>query len=98
MHLYLDGRLEKANGHIPRGGTRTLRRVGTYVHHYFTRMTKGDDQFPNGSGAAKAGRLALNAVSGLVPFAGGLLSAAASEWSEREQDKINAFLRHWLEM
>lgn len=61
-------------------------------------MTKGPEEPRKESKGAKAGRLALNAASGLVPFAGGLLSAAAAEWSEREQSKINAFLRHWLEM
>ncbi|WP_449396278.1 hypothetical protein [Devosia riboflavina] len=61
-------------------------------------MSEDSPEFPKSSKGAKAGRLALNAASGLIPFAGGLLSAAASEWSEREQDKINAFLRHWLEM
>lgn len=40
----------------------------------------------------------MNAVSGLVPFAGGILSAAASAWSEKEQERINSFLRHWMQM
>lgn len=61
-------------------------------------MTKTPDEPPKDSKGAKAGRIALNAASGLIPFAGGLLAAAAAEWSEREQSKINAFLRHWLEM
>ncbi|MEP7457062.1 hypothetical protein [Phyllobacterium sp. SB3] len=55
-------------------------------------------EFPEGSKAAKAGRHALNIVSGAIPFAGGLLAAAAAAWSEKEQDRINAFIKHWLEM
>lgn len=54
--------------------------------------------FPEGAQGGKAARGAMNIASGLIPFAGGLLSAAASAWSEKEQDKINSFLRHWLEM
>jgi hypothetical protein len=50
---------------------------------------------PKGSGAARG---ALNVVGGLIPFAGGLLSAAASAWSEHEQNKINDFLHHWMQM
>lgn len=54
--------------------------------------------YPEGAKHGKAARGALNVASGLIPFAGGLLSAAASAWSEKEQDKINSFLRHWLQM
>jgi hypothetical protein len=56
------------------------------------------NQFPEGSKGGKAGRAALNAASGAIPFAGGLLSAAASVWSEQEQSRINEFLRNWLKM
>lgn len=56
------------------------------------------DDFPQGSKGSKAGRIALSAASGLIPFAGGLLSAAAAEWSEREQERINSFIKHWLKM
>jgi hypothetical protein len=28
----------------------------------------------------------------------GLFSAAAGAWSEHEQDRVNAFLKHWLKM
>lgn len=55
-------------------------------------------EFPKSSNHGKVGRAALNAASGAIPFAGGLLSAAASAWSEKEQDRINSFLRHWMEM
>jgi hypothetical protein len=52
-------------------------------------------QGPKGSGVARG---ALNVVGGFIPFAGGLLSAAASAWSEHEQNKINDFLHHWIQM
>jgi hypothetical protein len=47
---------------------------------------------PHGPKGSSVARGALNVVGGLVPFAGGLLSAAASAWSEHEQNKINDFL------
>jgi hypothetical protein len=53
---------------------------------------------PEGSKGAMVARGALNVASGAVPFAGGLLSAIASAWSEREQSRVNAFLYHWLQM
>jgi hypothetical protein len=53
---------------------------------------------PEGGRGGFAARAALNAVSGAIPFAGGLLAAAAGAWSEREQQRINDFLYHWLQM
>jgi hypothetical protein len=58
----------------------------------------GVPELPQGAKGGMAARGALNALSGAIPFAGGLLSAAASAWSEREQNRINEFLRHWIEM
>jgi hypothetical protein len=55
-------------------------------------------ELPQGAKGGMVARGALNAISGAIPFAGGLLSAAASAWSEREQNRINAFLHHWLQM
>lgn len=43
-------------------------------------------------------RDALNAISGAIPFAGGLFSAAANHWSEREQERAMEALRAWLKM
>jgi len=43
-------------------------------------------------------RGALQVVGGLIPFAGGLFSAAAGAWSEEEQRKVNDFFRAWLQM
>jgi hypothetical protein len=48
-----------------------------------------------GGGVARAG---LNALGGAIPFAGGLFAAAAGAWSEKEQARVNDFLRHWIEM
>jgi hypothetical protein len=59
------------------------------------------DQLPEMPKAAKGAgvtRMILNAASGAIPLAGGLLSAAASAWSERDQGKINDFLHHMMEM
>lgn len=47
---------------------------------------------------SKFARGALNAISGAIPFIGGVFSAAAGAWSEAEQEKVNSFLRHWLKM
>lgn len=55
-------------------------------------------KFPEGKKGGKAIRGALNVIGGFVPFAGGLISAAASTWGEHEQDKMNEFFRHWVEM
>lgn len=46
----------------------------------------------------KIGRAGLNAVSGMIPFVGGILSAIASSWSEREQEHANNMLRQWIQM
>lgn len=43
-------------------------------------------------------RGALVIIGGAVPFAGGLFSAAAGAWSEHEQERVNEFFKHWLEM
>ena len=45
-----------------------------------------------------AARGIMNVAGGLIPFAGGLLSAIGNAWSEHEQKKVNDFLLHWLEM
>lgn len=52
----------------------------------------------SGSGVGKYGRAGLNAVSGVIPFLGGLLSAAAGVWGEAEQENINKILQQWLQM
>jgi hypothetical protein len=66
-------------------------------------MTEGDvighvPELPKGGKDTAAARFALNAASGAIPFVGGLLSAGASAWSEREQARINDFLKHLADM
>ncbi len=56
------------------------------------------EEFPEGARGGKYIRGALNAAGGLIPFAGGLISAAAGAWGESEQDRMNDFFRHWVEM
>jgi hypothetical protein len=53
---------------------------------------------PEGAKGGMVVRGVLNVASGAIPFAGGLLAAAATAWSEREQERINRFLHHWLKM
>lgn len=47
---------------------------------------------------SKVIRSALQVAGGFVPFAGGLLSAAAGAWSENEQERVNKFFQHWIKM
>jgi hypothetical protein len=54
-------------------------------------------EFPESGKLAKHTRSALNAASGLIPFAGGLLSAISGAWSEREQEHVNQFFRYWVQ-
>ncbi len=57
------------------------------------------DHEPSRSGKiAKISRSALQIAGGAIPFAGGMLSAAAGAWSEGEQEKVNRFFKHWLQM
>jgi hypothetical protein len=43
-------------------------------------------------------RGALNTFGSLIPVVGSVLSAAASTWSEHEQEKFNQFLKQWIKM
>jgi hypothetical protein len=43
-------------------------------------------------------RAGMNAAAGLIPFVGGVLSAAAGAWSESEQETINKVFRQWMQM
>jgi len=64
-------------------------------------MSSGSDitrPEPNEHPHSKFVRGALNAISGAIPFVGGVFSAAAGAWSEAEQERVNSFLRHWLKM
>lgn len=54
-------------------------------------MVKEEDNvLPEGS-TPKVIRAALQVIGGAVPFAGGLLSAAAGAWSEHEQERVEQF-------
>jgi len=54
-------------------------------------------EFPESGKSSKHTRTALNAASGLIPFAGGVLSAISGAWSEKEQDQVNTFFKHWVQ-
>ena len=53
---------------------------------------------PDEGSTPKVIRAGMQVVGGAVPFAGGLLSAAAGAWSENEQAKVNKFFTAWLKM
>lgn len=53
---------------------------------------------PNSSKGAQIGRGALQTIGGAFPFVGGLLSAIAGAWSEKDQEKVNRFFEHWIQM
>ena len=57
-----------------------------------------DKELPKSGKVARISRGALQAVGGTVPFAGGVLSAIAGAWSEGEQEKVNRFFKHWIQM
>lgn len=59
---------------------------------------KNQEKLPETSRVAKITRGALQAVGGAVPFVGGIFSALAGAWSEKEQDKANRFFQHWAQM
>ena len=53
---------------------------------------------PESRKVAKISRGALQVAGGAVPFGGGVLSAIAGAWSEAEQERVNRFFEHWIEM
>lgn len=60
--------------------------------------SSSDQRLPEGGKGAKISRTALQVISGAVPLAGGVLSAIAGAWSEREQERVNKFFEHWVQM
>lgn len=61
-------------------------------------MVEDEKKLPEQSNTPKIVRGALQVIGGAVPFAGGLLSAAAGAWSEDEQERVNKFFHHWVKM
>lgn len=64
-------------------------------------MAKGvsdNSGFKEEGSGGKITQAGMQIIGGLVPFAGGLFSAAAGAWSEKEQERVNQFLRHWIKM
>jgi len=57
-----------------------------------------ENDFPESGKVAKISRGALSVIGGAVPFAGGVFSAIAGAWSEGEQEKVNSFFQHWIQM
>ena len=57
-----------------------------------------NNKLPDDGKTAKISRGTLQVVGGVVPFAGGILSAIAGAWSENEQEKVNRFFEHWVQM
>jgi hypothetical protein len=57
-----------------------------------------DENSQEGNNTQKIIRGALQVVGGVIPFAGGLFSAAAGAWSENEQEKANNFFKAWIKM
>ena len=57
-----------------------------------------EKKLPGGGKIAKISRGTLQAIGGVVPFAGGVFSAIAGAWSEGEQEKINRFFKYWVRM
>ena len=52
---------------------------------------------PKGVRGGTAIRAVLNAAGGAIPLVGGICQPLGA-WSERDQEKINSFLEHWLKM
>ncbi|HEY8964642.1 MAG TPA: hypothetical protein VIN59_09300 [Alphaproteobacteria bacterium] len=50
------------------------------------------------STSKKLARAGMQVAGGVIPFVGGILSAAAGAWSEAEQEKINKVFQQWLQM
>ena len=62
---------------------------------------KKDSDFPERPKSGSRGRIAraaLTAAGGAIPLAGGIVSAVAGDWSEREQERANQFFENYLDM
>lgn len=56
-----------------------------------------NDGCPKENKAGKFIRAGLN-IASITPYIGGAFSAISGAWSERNQEKVNNFFRHWLQM
>lgn len=56
------------------------------------------NNLPEEGNRAKVARGVLQVASGTFPIVGGILSALAGAWSEREQAKVNRFFEQWMRM
>ncbi|MDO9118086.1 MAG: hypothetical protein Q7U39_09025 [Nitrospira sp.] len=56
------------------------------------------EDIPEEGNTEKVVRGVLQVASGAIPLLGGVLSAAAGAWSEREQAKVNRFFQQWIKM
>lgn len=56
------------------------------------------NELPDEGNTGKAIRGALQVASGVVPLLGGILSAIAGAWSEKEQTRVNKFFEQWVRM
>lgn len=61
-------------------------------------MSEDSSEPPDKDDKKKWARGALSAIGGAIPFAGGLISAAASVWGETEQERVIAALKGWIKM
>jgi hypothetical protein len=68
------------------------------ILEYHKNMNEDKKEFPVEAPVPKVIRGGMQVVGGVVPFAGGILSAAAGAWSEHEQEKVNNFFRTWVKM
>lgn len=68
-------------------------------HSEANHVDKSSDRpdVPESSRMGKLARTGL-AAGGAIPFVGGILAAAATAWSEHEQDHINKVFQQWLQM
>lgn len=57
-----------------------------------------NSEMPEEGKTGKIIRGVLQIASGTAPLVGGVLSAVAGAWSEREQEKVNRFFEQWLRM
>ncbi len=61
-------------------------------------MSDIENEIPKSGKSSKVVRGTLQAAGGAIPFVGGFFSAVASAWSENEQEKVNKFFQHWVQM